>query len=125
MTHKGGSRTWDFYLSAQLEIRSRLIMGMEIWGRQLTTRGAEIGVPKGGHFGCSKRAKIGGIPNGISPRRLGDRIRHSICDPLGVQQRLTCTWLSRISMALGVVMIQTGSTNAKMAKSDVSGDRRG
>ena len=28
-------------------------------------------------------------------------------------------------MALGVVMIQTGSTNAKMAKSVVSGDRRG
>ena len=45
--------------------------------------------------------------------------------PLGVQRRLTCTWLSRISMGLGVVMIQTGSTNAKMAKSAVSGDRPG
>ena len=28
-------------------------------------------------------------------------------------------------MALGAVMIQTGSTNAKMAKSAVSGDRPG
>ena len=25
-------------------------MGIETWGRQLTTRGGEIGVPKGGHF---------------------------------------------------------------------------
>ena len=32
---------------------------------------------------------------------------------------------SRISMALGVVMIQTGSTNAKMAKLAISGDRPG
>ena len=30
-----------------------------------------------------------------------------------------------ISMALGVVMIQTGSTTAKMAKSVVWGDRSG
>ena len=36
------------------EIRSGLFMGMEIWGRQLTTRGVEIGVPNRGHFGCSK-----------------------------------------------------------------------
>ena len=28
--------------------------GIEIWDRQLTTWGAKIGVPKRGHFGCSK-----------------------------------------------------------------------
>ena len=56
------------------------------------------------------------IPNSISPRRLGDRIRHSIRDPPGVQRRLPCTWLSKISMPLGVVTIPIGSTNAKMAK---------
>ena len=44
----------SLYLSAKLAIRSGLLVGIEIWGRQLTTRGAEIGVPKGGHFGCSK-----------------------------------------------------------------------
>ena len=38
---------------------------------------------------------------------------------------LTCTWLPRISISLGVVMIQTGSTNAKMAKLAVSGDDPG
>ena len=42
------------YLSAQLEIRSGLPMGIEKWGRQLTTRKGEIGVPEWGHFGCSK-----------------------------------------------------------------------
>ena len=47
---------------------------------------------------------------------------HSICDSLGLGHGLTCTWLSRILMALGVVTIQTGSRNAKMAKSAVSGD---
>ena len=45
--------------------------------------------------------------------------------PLEVQQRLTCTPLSRISMGLGVVMTQTGSTTAKMARFAVSGDRPG
>ena len=101
-------------------------MGREIWSHQLTTRGGgEIGVRKGGHFGCSKRAKIGGVLNNIFPRRLGDLICHSICNSPGVQRRLTCTWLPRISMALGVVVIQTGSANAKMAKSVVSGDRPG
>ena len=43
----------------------------------------------------------------------------------GVQLRLPCTWLPKISMPLGVVTIQTGSTIAKMAKSAVSGDRPG
>ena len=54
MAHRIGGGTWDLYLCAQLEFRSGLPVGIEIWGRQLTTRGAEIGVPKGGHFGCSK-----------------------------------------------------------------------
>ena len=35
-------------------------MGREIWGRQLTIRGGEIRVPKGGHFGCSNLPKSGG-----------------------------------------------------------------
>ena len=91
-------------------------MGIEICGRQLTTRGGEIGVPKGGHFGCSKLAKIRGNPNGISARLLGDRIRHFMCDSPGVQPRLPCPWLLEIFMPLGVVTIQIGSTIAKMAK---------
>ena len=91
-------------------------MSMEIWGRQLTTRGDEIGVPKRGHFGCSKLAKIGGIPNGISPSRLGDQIRHSICNSPRVPPTLSCLSLSRISMPLGVVTIPIGSIIAKMAK---------
>ena len=43
----------------------------------------------------------------------------------GVQRRLPCTWLSKISMPLGVVTIRIGSTIAKMAKSVVSVDRLG
>ena len=54
MVHRVGDATKDSYLSAQREIRSGPPVSMEIWGRQLTTRGAEIGVQKGGHFGCSK-----------------------------------------------------------------------
>ena len=41
---------------------------------------------------------------------------YSIRDPPGVKQGLPCTWLSKISMPLGVVTIPIGSTNAKMAK---------
>ena len=54
MAHRVGGRTSDLYLSAQLQIESRLLMSIEIWGRQLTTRGVEIGVRKGGRFGCWK-----------------------------------------------------------------------
>ena len=54
MAHRIGGRTWDLGLGVQLEVRSGLSVGKEMWGRQLTTRGGEIGVPKGGHFGCSK-----------------------------------------------------------------------
>ena len=54
MAHRIGGRTLDLYLSAQTEIGSGLLMGIDTWGRQSTTRGGEIGVPKGGHFGCSK-----------------------------------------------------------------------
>ena len=123
IAHRMGRRTSDLHLSAQRGTRSGLHMGREIWGRQLTTRGAEIGVPKGSHFGCSKRAKIRGILNGISPRRIRDQICHSICHQLGVQQGLTCLWLSKISMPLGVVTIETRSTIAKIAKSVVLVDR--
>ena len=41
-------------LSGQLGFRSGLPVGIEKWGRQLTTRKGEIGVPKWGHFGCLK-----------------------------------------------------------------------
>ena len=34
-------------------------MGEEIWGRQLTTRGAEIGVPRGGHLTDQNEPKSG------------------------------------------------------------------
>ena len=54
MAHRIGGRTWDSYLSVQLEIGSELPVGKEIWRRQLTTRRGEIGVPKWGHFGYSK-----------------------------------------------------------------------
>ena len=53
--HRIGGGTSDLYLSVQFGIRSKILMGKEIWGRQLTTRGGgEIGVPKGGLFGYSK-----------------------------------------------------------------------
>ena len=54
MAHRVGGRTKDLLLSVQLEFTSGLSMGLEKWGRQLTTRKGEIGVPKLGHFGCSK-----------------------------------------------------------------------
>ena len=54
MAHRVGGRTYDLYLSVQLGFWSRLPMGLEKWGRQLTTRKGEIGVPKWGHFGCLK-----------------------------------------------------------------------
>ena len=54
MAHRVGGRTSDFHLSVQLKFRSGLTMGLEKWGRQLTTRKGEIGVPKLGHFGCLK-----------------------------------------------------------------------
>ena len=51
---QGRRQDLGLYLSVQLGIRSGLPMGLERWGRQLTTRKGEIGVPKWGHFGCSK-----------------------------------------------------------------------
>ena len=39
MAHRIGGRTWDLYLSAQPKTRSGLLVGKEIWSRQLTTRG--------------------------------------------------------------------------------------
>ena len=117
MAHRIGGRTYDLYLSVQLGHKCGLLRGREIWGRQLTTRGGEIGVPKGVILATQNEPKFGGAPNIISPRQLGDRIRHSIRHPSGVQLRLPCTWLSKISMPFGVVTIPIGSTNAKMAKS--------
>ena len=55
----------------------------------------------------------------------GDQIHRSVCNPLGVQQGLTRTWLSKTSMTLGMVTIHIRSTTAKMAKSAISGDRPG
>ena len=46
MAHRIGGRTWDLYLSVQLGIGSGLAVGIDIWDRQLTTRGVEIGVQK-------------------------------------------------------------------------------
>ena len=54
MAHRVGGRTYDSYLSVQLGFSSGLPMGLEEWGRQLTIRKGEIGVPKVGHFGCLK-----------------------------------------------------------------------
>ena len=54
MAHRVGGRTWDLYLSVLLDIRSGLPVGIEKWGRQLTTQKGEIGVPKWGHFGYLK-----------------------------------------------------------------------
>ena len=54
MAHRVGGRTWDLYLSVELESRSGLPMGLEKSGRQLTTQKGEIGVPKLGHFCCLK-----------------------------------------------------------------------
>ena len=36
-------------------------MGIEIWGRQLTTRGGEIGVPKRGSFWLLKMSQNSGV----------------------------------------------------------------
>ena len=49
MAHRVGGRTWDLYVSVQLKIRSGLSVGIEIWGRQLTTRGGgvKLGSQKG------------------------------------------------------------------------------
>ena len=119
MAHRVGGRTWDSYLSVQLEIRSQLVVGKEIWGRQLTTRGGggvKLGSQKGVILAARNEPKFEGALNSISPRRLGDRIRHSIRDAPGVQRRLPCLWLSKISMPPGLVTNPIGSTNAKMAK---------
>ena len=91
-------------------------MGVEIWGRQLTTRGVKLGSQKRVILAARNEPKFGGAPNSISPRRLGDRIRHSIPYPTGVQLRFSCPWLPKIFMSLGVVTIPYGSTNAEMAK---------
>ena len=76
-------------------------MGKEIWGRQLTTRGVKLGSQNGVTLATQNEPKLGGAPNSISPRRLGDRIHHSVRHQPGVQQRLPCPWLSKISMPLG------------------------
>ena len=44
MAHGIGGRIYDSYLSAIFEIRTELLMGIKILGRQLTTQWAEIGV---------------------------------------------------------------------------------
>ena len=80
------------------------------------TGGVKLGSQKGVILAARNEPKFGGAPNSISPRRLGDRIRHSIRNPPGDQQRLPCPWLSKICMPLGVVTIPIGSTSAKMAK---------
>ena len=61
MAHRIGGKTDDLYLSVQLEIRSGLIMGKEIWGRQLFTRGGEIVVPKRGSFWLLEMSQNSGV----------------------------------------------------------------
>ena len=47
-------RRQDLGLISECTTWNWVELGIVTWGRQLTTRGVEIGVPKGGHFGCSK-----------------------------------------------------------------------
>ena len=75
-----------------------------------------MGPKRGSFWATQNEPKFGAAPNSISPRRLGDRIRHYIRDPPGIEQRLPCTCLPKIFMPLGVVTIPIGSTSAKMAK---------
>ena len=72
------------------------------------TGGVKLGSQKGVILATQNEPKFGGAPNSISPRRLGHRICHSIRDPPGVQRRLPCPWLSKISMPPGVVTSQLG-----------------
>ena len=51
-------RRQDLRPTSECRTWSGVLMGTELWGHQLTTLGGEIGVQKGGHFGCSKSAKI-------------------------------------------------------------------
>ena len=90
-----------------------------------TGGGGEIGVPKGAILVTKNEPK-----SKVSPMiylhagfKIGPAAPHAIHRE--VQWRLPCTWLSKISMPLGVVTVQTGSTTDKMAKSAVSGDRPG
>ena len=55
--------------------------------------------------------------------KIGSAILYAIHLESNVDSHLLCSQGSH--MALGVVRIQTGPTNAKMAKSIVSGDRSG
>ena len=54
-----GPRT--FHLSVQLEIRSGLPVGIEIWGRQLTTRGGLNWGPKRGSFWLLEMSQNSGV----------------------------------------------------------------
>ena len=62
MAQRIGGITSDLYLTAQHVIRSGLIVNREIWGRQSTTRGAEIWVPKRGSFWLLKMSQNQGYP---------------------------------------------------------------
>ena len=119
MVHRIGGRTKDSYLRVQLEIGSGLLMGIEIWGRQLTTRGGGGNWgPKRGSFWLLKMSQnLGVLP--IVYLHAGLKIRSAIPYAInqGVQQRLPCTWLSKIYMPLSVVKVPIGSITAKMAKS--------
>ena len=58
MAHRIGGRTQDLHLRAQPAIRSGLLISIEEWGRQLTTRGAEIAVPKGVILAAQNEPKL-------------------------------------------------------------------
>ena len=100
-------------------------MGIEIWGRQLTKRGGSNWGPKKGSFWLLKMSQNRGYPQ----RYISTPAWRS--EPPFHMQSTGSPTETHMFLALkdlhgpGVVMIQTGSTNAKMAKSAISGDRPG
>ena len=76
MAHRVGGRTQDLYLSAQLEFRSGLPMGLEEWGRQLTTRQGELGSQNWVILAAGNEPKIGVLP--IVYLHAGMEIRSAI-----------------------------------------------
>ena len=101
-------------------------MGIEIWGRQLTTwGGVKLGSQKGVILAAQNELKLKVSP--IVYLHAGLEIRCAIPHAIHPESngRFPCTWPRKIFMPPGVVTFQIGSTIAKMAKSVVSGDRPG
>ena len=58
LAHRIGGSTDDLYLSAQLGIGSGHPMSIQIWGRQLTTRGLKLGPRKGVILAAQNEPKL-------------------------------------------------------------------